>query len=439
MKVDFKKLTASAVSVAMIASLSGCAMFDKDDDAVLAVAEDYAEAVVKIKPADIVSLLVDPDDDLQESIELFVETEGYSDDYAAICDAIAGTLAYEIDEESVESSKKNGEASVDITFSIADYQAAYDEVSENGGDLDAFIAAIGDADKTEFNQTIEFSLEDDEWLVDDSGAEKVQELYQFYLDAFDFTFTAPLIEYVDSTEWYYSDNGVYTDYSQIELDIITTDEGSEVPFEFTYEYYRDGALVFTSDVCTDQGHWIEAYYGPYYDTAAATNAEGNLVAGEYRCVIYDLAGNVLADETCTVEEGGSSVVIPTGGGDMEEIWANGINDYWYSYSDGTGYAMGEGEYDTSESVIEYTCEVEDTANLAYYPVYYEVYYAASGDMDDAEFVYSATITPSEYTNGYFYEFQYVENGGLDAGSYWFVGASDENGTSIFFNVEATVS
>jgi len=439
MKVDFKKLTASAVSVAMIASLSGCAMFDKDDDAVLAVAEDYAEAVVKIKPADIVSLLVDPDDDLQESIELFVETEGYGDDYAAICDAIAGTLAYEIDEESVESSKKNGEASVDITFSIADYQAAYDEVSENGGDLDAFIDAIGDADKTEFNQTIEFSLEDDEWLVDDSGAENVQELYQFYLDAFDFTFTAPLIEYVDSTTWYYSNNGVYTDYSQIELDIITTDEGYSVPFEFTYEYYRDGALVFTSDVCTDQGTYIEAYYGPYYDAAALTNAEGNLVAGQYRCVIYDLAGNVLADETCTVEEGGSSVVIPTGDGDMEEIWANGINDYWYSYSDGTGYAMGEGEYDTSESVIEYTCEVEDTANLAFYPVYYEVYYAASGDMDDAEFIYSATITPSEYTNGYFYEFQYVENGGLDAGSYWFVGASDANGTSVFFNVEATVS
>ena len=439
MKVDFKKLTASAVSVAMIASLSGCAMFDKDDDAVLAVAEDYAEAVVKIKPADIVSLLVDPDDDLQESIEAFVETEGYGDDYAAICDAIAGTLAYEIDEESVESSKKKGEASVDITFSIADYEAAYEEVSENGGDLDAFIDAIGDADKTEFNQTIEFSYEDDEWLVDDSGAENVQELYQFYLDAFDFTFTAPLIEYVDSTEWYYSDNGVYTNYSQIELDIITTDEGSEVPFEFTYEYYRDGALVFTSDVCEDQGHWIEAYYGPYYDAAALTNADGNLVAGQYRCVIYDLAGNVLADETCTVEEGGSSTVIPSGDGDMEEIWANGINDYWYSYSDGTGYAMGEGEYDTSESVIEYTCEVEDTANLAFYPVYYEVYYAASGDMDDAEFIYSATITPSEYTNGYFYEFLYVENGGLDAGSYWFVGASDANGTSVFFNVEATVS
>lgn len=440
MKVDFKKLTASAVSVAMIASLSGCAMFDKDDDAVLAVAEDYAEAVVKIKPADIVELLVDPDDDLQESIELFVETEGYGDDYAAICDAIAGTLAYEIDEESVESSKKNGEASVDITFSIADYQAAYEEVSENGGDLDAFIDAIGDADKTEFNQTIEFSYEDDEWLVDDSGAENVQELYQFYLDAFDFSFAAAIsADMVESVTWYYSDNGVYTDYTQIELDIIPTSEGQEIEWNFYYEYYRDGQLVYTSPECTDQGYYIEAYYGPNYDSAALTNADGNLVAGQYRCIIYDMAGNVLADDTCTVEEGGSSTVIPSGSGDMEEIWANGINDYWYSYSDGTGYAMGEGEYDTSESVIEYTCEVEDTANLAFYPVYYEVYYAASGDMSDAEFIYSATITPSEYTNGYFYEFQYVENGGLDAGSYWFVGASDANGTSVFFNVEATVS
>jgi hypothetical protein len=60
-------------------------------------------------------------------------------------------------------------------------------------------------------------------------------------------------------------------------------------------------------------------------------------------------------------------------------------------------------------------------------------------MDDAECVYTGTITPSEYTNGYFYEFQYVENGGLDAGTYWLLGASDPNGSSVFFNVEATVS
>lgn len=444
MKVDFKKLTASALSVAMLASLGGCAMFDKDDEAVLKVAEDYATAVTKIKAGDIVELLADPDDDLQETIEQFVDVDAdlYGDDYAAICNAIAGTLEYSIDEESVESSKKKGEASVDITFSIADYQAAYDEVTADGGDLDAFIDAIGDADKTEIEQTIEFVLEDDAWLVDDSKAENVNEVYQFYLDAFDYSFAAAIsTDLIDSIEWYYSDNGVYTDVYTIELDIIPTTEGQEVEWQFTYEYYLDGQLIYTSDECTDQGYWIESYYGTGYDAAAQLDDNGYLIAGNYECIVYDLAGNVLADDTCTVvNSGAGTTVVPQGDpGDIDVIWSDGIDDYWYSYSDGSGYAMGTGDYTTDETTIEYTCQVYDEANLAYFPVYYEVYYSASGDINDAEFVYSATITPSEYTNGYFYEFQYVENGGLDEGSYFFVGAPDETGSVILFNVEATVS
>lgn len=442
MKVDFKKLAASALSVAMIASVAGCAMFDKDDDAVLEVAEDYATAVVKVKPADIVELLADPDSDLQSDIEAFVDVdpEFYGEDYAAICDAIAGTLSFEIDEESVESSKKAGEASVDITFSIADYQAAYDEVSANGGDLDAFIDAIGSADANEITQTIEFVLEDDAWLVDDSKASKVQDLYQFYLDAFDFTFAGSIsTDMIDYVEWYYSDNGVYTDENTIELDIIPTTEGQEIEWEFYYEYYLDGELVYTSDACVDSGYWIESYYGPSYDPAAATNDSGNLIAGQYRCIVYDMSGNVLADETCTVENGSSAGVVPAGNDDIAAIWSNGVDEYWYSYSDGSGYAMGEGDYTTDESVIEYTVQVYDEDNLAFMPVYYEVYYSANGNADDAEFIYSATITPSEYTNGYFYEFQYVENGGLDAGTYYFLGAPDANSNTLLFNAEATVS
>lgn len=442
MKVDFKKLAASAVSVAMIASVAGCAMFDKDDDAVLEVAEDYAEAVVKVKPADLVELLADPDDDLQESIESFVDVDAavYGEDYAAICNAIAGTLSYEIDTESVESSKKSGEASVDITFSIADYQAAFDEVSANGGDIDAFIDAIGSADANEISQTIEFVYEDEAWLVDDSDASNVQDLYQFYLDAFDYSFAGSISpDMIDYVEWYYSDNGVYTDETTIELDIIPTEEGQEIEWEFYYEIYRDGQLVYTSDACTDQGYWIESYYGVGYDPAAATDDNGNLLAGQYECIVYDMSGNVLADDTCTVENGGSTAVVPVTGDDIADIWANGVDEYWYSYSDGSGYAMGEGDYTTDETVIEYTVQVYDEDNLAYMPVYYEVYYSEDGSEANAEFVYSATITPSEYTNGYFYEFQYVENGGLDAGSYFILGATDANSDTLLFSAEATVS
>ena len=441
MKVDFKKLTATTVSVAVLASLSGCALFDKDDEAVLKAADDFATAIVKVKTGDIYELIADPSFEESE-LETLVDTDAYGDDYAAICSAIAGTLSYEIDEESVESSKKNGNGKVDITFSIVDYAAAYDDVTADGGDLDAFLDALSDGDTQEIDVTVEFVKDGDNWLVDDEDGEIFDDVYAFYLDALDYSF-GPAIstDLIDEIEWYYSDNGVYTDPYQIELDIIPTAEGQEIEWQFTYEYYLDGQLIYTSDECTDQGYWIESYYGTGYDAAAQLDDNGYLIAGNYECIVYDLAGNVLADDTCTVvNSGAGTTVVPQGDpGDIDVIWSDGIDDYWYSYSDGSGYAMGTGDYTTDETTIEYTCQVYDEANLAYFPVYYEVYYSASGDINDAEFVYSATITPSEYTNGYFYEFQYVENGGLDEGSYFFVGAPDETGSVILFNVEATVS
>ena len=441
MKVDFKKLTATTVSVAVLASLSGCALFDKDDEAVLKAADDFATAIVKVKTGDIYELIADPSFEESE-LETLVDTDAYGDDYAAICSAIAGTLSYEIDEESVESSKKNGNGKVDITFSIVDYAAAYDDVTADGGDLDAFLDALSDGDTQEIDVTVEFVKDGDNWLVDDEDGEIFDDVYAFYLDALDYSF-GPAIstDLIDEIEWYYSDNGVYTDPYQIELDIIPTAEGQEIEWQFTYEYYLDGQLIYTSDECTDSGYWIESYYGPNYDSAAQLTNDSTLVPGDYRCIVYDLNGNVLADSTCSVVEGSTSTVVdvPVAGGDMAEIWADGIDDYWYSYSDGTGYAIESGEYGTDETTMEYTCQVNDEANLAYFPVYYEVYYSATGNADDAEFVYSATITPSEYSNGYFYEFQYTQNGGLDAGTYYILGATDENGTEMLFNVTAEVS
>ncbi|MBR1796447.1 MAG: hypothetical protein IJ757_00305 [Clostridiales bacterium] len=444
MKVDFKKLASSALSVAMVASLGGCALLGGNaDEDVIAAAEDYADAIVKFKAADILDMIEEPNDDFAEGLEAFMDHSAstYGDDYDAICGAIEGTFSYEIDEESVESSKKDGEGSVDITFTYVDYQAVYDDVIADGGDVDAFVAALADGDTQEVTQSISFVLnDDDEWKVDDAKGKKVQELYQFYLDAFDFEFAAAIsTDLIDHVEWYYSDNDVYTDVYTIELDIIPTDEGQEIEWEFTYEYYLDGQLIYTSDECTDQGYWIESYYGTSYDSQAATDDNGYLIAGSYECIVYDLAGNVLADSTCTVENGGSTTVVTPSGGDDYETWENGIDDYWYTYADGGSSAMGSGDYTTSESIIEYTCQVIDEANLAYFPVYYEVYYSADGDMSNAEFIYSATITPSEYTNGYFYEFQYVADDTLDAGSYYLIGATDEAGSTILFNVEATVS
>ena len=346
----------------MILSIGGCAMFDKDDEGVLAAAEDYATAVTKVKAGDIADL-ISGGDDLKEDIEIYtsgseVETpDGYSD----MVSAIASTISYEIDEETVESSKKNAEGSVDITWTLVDYDAVFEAVSEDGGDLDAFIDALSadDAATMEISQTLNFVYEDEAWKVDDSKLKNLYEVYDFYSAALTYTFVPPLIDYIDYVEWYYSDDSVYTNYSQIELDLITTEEGSEVPFEFTYEYYIDGELVYTSDVCEDQGHWIEAYYGPFYDSNAQTNEMGNLVAGQYRCVVYDLAGNVLADQTCLVET--------TEIGDADVSMVDDIE--WY-FSDNDVY--------TDENTIELDILPTAEGQEAIWTFYYEYY--IDGDL-----------------------------------------------------------
>ncbi len=547
--MKLRRFVASALTLAFMMSLCGC---DKSGDEVLAVADSYASNIVKMKASKIASLMADYDDDDASALEDYISC--YSDD---VYSAIINTLAYEIDEESVEASRKSGKGSVDIVFTYVDAESVYEDVFADGGDEDDFIEALGDCDDVvEVELTVDFVLDGDEWLVDDEDFANPYKVYEFCQLDFEFapaltpdmvsdssrwyyTYSTdaygltdeieydiiPLDEYqdiewdfyyeiyldgsliytsdecvdsgywieayygpnqgatltpegnlpageyrvviyavngdvvlVDSicsvgatssvgtdmisrVEWYYSDDGVYTDYSSIELDIIPTSEGEDQIWEFYYEYYINGELVFTSDECTDQGHWIEAYYNSNYVDDIEYDSTGYFLApGYYRCVMYAMDGTVLADETCTVissADGG-----PSAGAITSEEWEASTESYWYSYSDGTGFAMEEGEYSTSETIIEYTCQVLDEDLLSDFPVHYKVFYCENPEgatsTDDLELVYAATITPTEYNNGYFYEFQY--EGDLEAGVYIFVCGLDDGPDPVFlFTVGATVS
>ncbi len=407
-----KKLIASAVCVSMLASLGGCALFDKDDEGVLKAADDYATAIQKVKLGDITGLMTNGED-LEETLDYLVnDTEGMPAGYADMCSAIAGTISYEIDEESVQSSKKNAEGSVDVTWTLVDYEAVFEQVSEDGGDVDAFIDALtaDDAQTQTISSTINFVLEDEAWLVDDEDGDIINEVYSFYADAAGYTFVPPLMDYIEEAYWYYSDDSVYSNFGQIELDIITTTEGEEIPFEFTYEYYYNGELIFTSDVCEDVGHWIEAYYGPDYDPAAQVDDRGFLVAGEYRCIMYDLAGNVLADSTCTVEN------IEYGEAD-----ASMIDDVvWYWTDEEDTYI----DTDSIELDIIPTTEGQECIWNFYYEIYLgeELVYVSDAMEDQGYWIeaYYNTGYPDVETNG---------DGNLVAGEYTCV-FYDLNGNSI---------
>ncbi len=435
MKFDSKKIAASAIAATMIMSMTGCSMLGggKAKQEVIDAADSFASNICSLKASKVASAMADLDDDKVEEIEF--SFEAISND--EILSAIAGTLAYEIDEDSVEVDAKKGEASVDVVFTYVDADAVYEDVIDDNGSEEDFIDALGDSDEVvEVEVTFEFTLDDDEWLVDDAKLKTLQSIFAFCDAEYSFTpsLSADLVS--DSSRWYYTDSDNYYEAtSSIEYDIIPVDEAQEIEWNFYYEIYYNNSLVYTSDECVDQGYWIEAYFGISYD-GAETDDNGNLAPGNYRCVMYTLDGDVLADATCEVAaatvSGGST------GGSISNIataWENGINAYWYTYANGSD-SMAEGIYDVSETTIEYTCQVIDEATFADFPMYYEVYYSATGSTDDAEFIYSNTIYPTAYSNGYFYEFQY--NGTLEEGSYFFAGAEDAN-AEVVFVAEATVS
>lgn len=393
-----KKLVASAICVSVLASLGGCALFDNDNEAVLKAAGDYAEAVSKVKVDDIAQLTGGEAASIEEYINGGNDT---ASDYNDIVTAIAGTIVYEIDDGSVSSSKKNSEGSVDVTWTLVDYDAVYDQVSEGGGDIDAFIDALeaDDAQTITISQTLNLVLTDGTWLIEDEDYENLFDVYEFYSDARDFLFESPLAQYIAEVYWYYSNDNVYTNEDCIELDIITTDEGESVPFEFTYEYYLNGELIYTSGVCNDVGHWIEAYYGPEFDPAAPVNDDGNLVPGEYRCVIYDIDGMVLADNTCTVE----AFDYP----DADISMIDHIEWYWTDHDD----------VYVDENGIELDIITTTEGQEAVWHFYYEVYLDGELIYTSDEFEDQGYWIEAYYSQWYDPQAQVTTDGCLIPGEY----------------------
>jgi len=427
--MNTRKFAASAVALSMIVSMTGCSLLGggKAKEEVISAADSFASNVCNLKASKVTGAVADIDDDTVEGIE-FAFSYISSDD---VLSAIAGTLAYEIDEDSVEVDSKKGEASVDVVFTYVDADSVYDDVINDGGDEDAFIDALGDCDDVvEVETTIEFVLEDDEWLVDDSELDCLEDVFAF-CEA-EYEFGTDFMEVYNGYSWYAADSDdTYTNAYYINF-WATYDSSNITEYpEFYFTVEHDGSLVYTSET---------SYSCDCYFYASDYTGDDYLPEGSYTITLY-LADGTMVDSGSTyvyLEDAGNEPGAPVAAsGEYADLWADGINEYWYSYSDGSGYAMDSGIYDTSETTIEFTCEVLDEATFADFPVYYEVYYSATGNTGDAELVYSSTIYPTEYSNGYFYEFQY--NGTLEEGSYFFAGAENANADSTFFVVEATVS
>ena len=413
-----KKTVSLAVASAIVFSMTGCSILDKSKAEVLDAADAYAKELAACNIGKIAKLSDDDFENVQEEWEgklTFSEGDLYSADTATVLNAIADTISYEIDEESVEATKKSGEGSVDVTFSIADYSDLVDDDSIT--DANAFADAVADADTAEISVTLEFERTDDGDWLGSNYTEVFEDLYDFTND--EFSFSSPIADAItsDSLDWWWTDDGdhrnpVYTNTD--EIDGMLQIDGSlldnpNVVYELTYEVQRDGVVI-----CTGTGFdaWIQ--------TDDLTSADldpdtGYFLAGTYTITFYDPNGVVLLSDTCTVMLDDEPVATEYQPGSdyigcveyqtySSDFYEGTDTAYWYQRYSGTDTL---GRYSSDTTYVELTCRCFD-ASLG--TVSYQYYYSADGtalDQDLGTFT-ADPITYGDYGEMY-YEFTY-ENG-----------------------------
>ncbi len=249
MKTNITKIFSLTVAAAITASCASCSLLPgaggaKEEDIVDA-ADAFAKVLVSCDASKIATYTnEEKDSSAVEDLETILDSEDYTDEQIAIAEAVADTIEYEIDEESVKIDKD--EASVDVTFTMADYEAV---LEGEFSDADEAVAAISDCDDTaEVEVTFEFALEDDEWLISNLGDKAYGKLYSFYgVEAVfgpDFEITTSFIDQDSYGE-------------TIAMTVVFSEDISEYTDGFDFDVYLDGELAYEDhDAPTIQGEYI---------------------------------------------------------------------------------------------------------------------------------------------------------------------------------------
>ena len=164
------KAGAVIVSAAMLASLASCdALLGKKD--IVEAAENLGDAVISGDASKILKLSTEEKDgEIAEALDLILNDDLRTDEFKDYSDAMKKTMTYEVDEGSVKIDGKK--ASCDITFTMADFKDLDDGEFE---DIDDLCDAIEDLDTKDYEYTVKFEKDGDDWLVsnldsDDFGA-----------------------------------------------------------------------------------------------------------------------------------------------------------------------------------------------------------------------------------------------------------------------------
>lgn len=212
--MDKKSSIAMILTASVLVSLCGCS---GDKQEIIQAADEYASAVTKFDCKDIASLMED-EDEAECELEALKERYESNEVYEDIFDAVMSSMTYEIDKGSVK------DGSVKVTFKFVDYEQIYEDVYDDGGNIEDYVEALENDDgetTTKITQTIDLINYKNEWLVKDKDYENLLEIYGF-------------IDEISGYGWCNFDVLTIDEFKDILTDNLEIDSSEIAEYEYTW-------------------------------------------------------------------------------------------------------------------------------------------------------------------------------------------------------------
>lgn len=170
------KTISAIITGALTLSLTSCMFAGPKKEDIVAAADVFAQALIS-RDAKEIAKLSTADSDAEDIYNAKFNTSDCTDKEAAFIEAVAGTLTYKIDEDSVDTERD--EATVDVVFAMADYEDALGDGTYKS--IDDAVDTLEACTKTrKVTVTFEFVSEGGAWLISNAEDDDYMEIFDFY-------------------------------------------------------------------------------------------------------------------------------------------------------------------------------------------------------------------------------------------------------------------
>lgn len=448
---SLKKAVSVVLTGAILLGFAACDFGGASKKAVIEAADGLASDMASASAGKLIkNSTLDKKSSEAESLTALLDSGNYSEDQLAFFKAVEGTIEYEVDESSVKVEKDS--ASVDITFTMADYSSV---LKDEYTDISKLTSAIKKADTKEVKFTAEFVQEDKEWIPDNVGSKKFMKLYDYRNCEIQLQLTAEMIaSFIDRSmsEFWLASDGKYIDTTFIEYDYFFDSAVYEYADRGVYVYFKllkDGSSIFESeDILFGESTNISCRVESADIGLSSYEA---VSAGSYTIQLLTSDGDELIDSASVQVEVSPAVPSNPGGNGgnggnggaalsgegvyfdfTDASFRNSVIDAgWYDYDD---CLIGDYTYTSDVKTIAFSIEVtaDCNRNVTYFYAWTdeESSEAIKDALDNPEF--TNAVSPTSYQNGYFYDLDYTLNGAAKSGFYMLVVLDSTTGNVLMY-------